>query len=106
MKPILILPPDQMSKEDMDRLRENDICVVEAKDPSLVRFCEPPPTRNLDEVTLASINLSRYVALNPHIPFQGKDLSAYWAKALTDAYPLSKAAVPKAPEVPKNKPKR
>ena len=42
MKPILILPRGQMSQAAIKMLRENGLCVVEAKDPSQVRFVETP----------------------------------------------------------------
>jgi len=62
MKPILILPPSEMSAEDMKLLRENGICVVEAKNPALVKFLDPIPsaaerTRTED----AAIELSRKI---------------------------------------------
>ena len=38
MKPIIIVPPKQLSKADIEMLRKNDLCVVEAKDPSKVKF--------------------------------------------------------------------
>jgi hypothetical protein len=43
MKPIVILPPGAMSKEDIDRLRNNNLCVVEAQEPGLVKFLDPIP---------------------------------------------------------------
>lgn len=43
IKPTMILPKGQVSREDIDKLNENGLCVVEAEDPSLVRFMEPPP---------------------------------------------------------------
>ncbi len=43
IKPIIILPKGEMSKADMKKLADNHIVVVEAKDPSLVRFTDPPP---------------------------------------------------------------
>lgn len=109
MKPILILPPEQMSPEDMERLRENDICVVEAKDPSLIRFCDPPPSGNYDQVVEASLNLSRYVINSdsgPNCTFTMRQLSTYWAQLLLNAHPIRKAQVEHTAAVPKNKPKR
>jgi hypothetical protein len=44
MKPIIILPKGQVSATDIKRLRDNGLCVIEAVDPSLVRFTEPPIT--------------------------------------------------------------
>ena len=41
MRPIIVLPPNTMAKEDVARLTENGICVVEATDPANVRFLDP-----------------------------------------------------------------
>lgn len=43
IKPIIILPRGEMSKKDIATLNANHLCVVEAKDPSKVRFVDPPP---------------------------------------------------------------
>lgn len=43
IKPIIILPKGEMSKKDIATLNANHLCVVEAKDPSKVRFVDPPP---------------------------------------------------------------
>lgn len=106
MKPILILPPEQMTPEDIERLRENQICVVEAKDPSLIRFCETPPAANYDRVIEASVNLTRYVSKNQAFNFTGRELMSWWAVQLMAAHPIREAQVDTLPAVPKNKPKR
>lgn len=107
MKPILILPPGEMSPEDMDRLRENDICVVEAKDPSAIRFCDPPPSGNYDQVTEASLTLSRYVVNNTtQGSHDARSLAAYWAKLLMDAHPIRKQPVEKTEPVTNTKARR
>lgn len=67
MKPIIILPPNLMSADDIQRLRDNDLCVVEASDPSAIRFLDPAPcdvTR--DALDNAAIKLTRDV-LNPDV---------------------------------------
>lgn len=43
MKPVMVIPKDCMSAEDIARLNDNGFVVVEATDPSQVRFMEPPP---------------------------------------------------------------
>jgi hypothetical protein len=105
MKPILIIPPDQMSKEDIDRLRENDICVVEAKEPSEIRFVDPPPSGNYDQVVEASLALSRWVINNPTGTFEAKTLSAYWAQMLMGAHPIRKLQVEKTESLRNNETK-
>ncbi len=44
LKPVIVIPVGCMTKKDIAELRANQFCVVEAQDPSLVRFIEPPPT--------------------------------------------------------------
>jgi hypothetical protein len=62
MKPIIILPPDTMSDEDVQRLRDNGLCVVEAKEPSLVKFMDPiPAVIGRTAVEDAAIQLSRKI---------------------------------------------
>jgi hypothetical protein len=43
MKPIMILPPEVMSPEDIKLLNENGLCVVIVKEPAKVRFVDPIP---------------------------------------------------------------
>ena len=60
MKPIIILPPDAISKEDIQLLRDNNLCVVVAADPSLVKFVDPiPAVACRNEMEMAAIKLSR-----------------------------------------------
>lgn len=62
MKPIIILPVGAMDQEAIDTLRENGICVVEAKDPAAVTFLDPIPCiSSRTEVENAAIQLSRKV---------------------------------------------
>lgn len=57
MQPIVILPKGEMTKVDIARLRKNGICVVEAKEPSKVRFAEPYP-QGYDIQDAAAIELA------------------------------------------------
>lgn len=60
MKPIMVLPPDLLSEADIKTLRDNDLCVVVAKDPSKVRFIDPiPAAQKRSKVGDAAIKLSR-----------------------------------------------
>ncbi len=64
MKPIIILPPDVMSEENIKLLRENDLCVVIAKDPCKVKFVDPiPAVSSRTQMETAALKLSR-VLLN------------------------------------------
>lgn len=60
MRPVVILPENAMTKADINKLCRNGICVVEAKDPSAVRFCEPPP-EGYSVQERAAISLFRYL---------------------------------------------
>lgn len=60
MKPIIILPPNTVSADDIKLLRENELCVVVAENPSLVKFVDPIPAQSSrTEVEKAAIQLSR-----------------------------------------------
>lgn len=43
MKPVVIIPPKTMSPEDIQRMRDTGLCVVECTKPHMVRFLDPPP---------------------------------------------------------------
>lgn len=72
VRPVIVLPTGQVTKEDIAVLRENGMCVVEAKDPSLVRFMEPPPN-GYSEQERAAISLCRHLLRN----YQ----TSHWTKA-------------------------
>jgi hypothetical protein len=62
MKPIMIVPPDVMSEDDIRQLRENGLCVVVAKDPAAVKFVDPIPSMaQRTKVEAAAIALSRRI---------------------------------------------
>lgn len=60
IKPVIILPPGMMSKEDIQEMRANGFCVVEAKKPDQVRFIEPPPM-GYSAQEKAAISLCRWL---------------------------------------------
>lgn len=60
MKPVMILPKDAVTRADIRELRRNGICVVEATDPSLVRFVDPPP-QGYSAQERAAIQLARAI---------------------------------------------
>lgn len=60
MNPIIILPPDAMSEDNIKLLRDNGICAVVAADPSKVKFFDPIPAQSSrTEIEDAAIQLSR-----------------------------------------------
>lgn len=62
MKPIIILPPDKMSPDDIKMLRDNEICVVVASDPSAIKFLDPiPAASSRTKIEDAAIRLSRKI---------------------------------------------
>lgn len=78
MKPILILPPNMMSPEDLQRLRDNDICVVEATEPGQVRFLDPLPAQSSrTEMEQAAIALSRRLLKGNYTWSTGDILKVY-----------------------------
>lgn len=60
MKPIIILPPDAMSADDIKMLRDNGICVVVASNPNAVKFVDAiPAVSSRTTMEHAAIQLSR-----------------------------------------------
>lgn len=105
MQPILVLPPDSMTDEDIQRLRDNEICVVVSSDPTALRFVDPPPSGNYDLVTDAALQLSRVVMNNPNTNYTGQSLAAWWAQVLINAHPVRKQTVAKTEEITRHKKK-
>lgn len=58
MKPVVVLQTETMSKDDIQVLRDNGICVVECDEPNQVRFMEPLPT-GYDRCEWAAVQLFR-----------------------------------------------
>ena len=66
MKPIIIIPEGEMSADNIAALRENDVCVVEAKHPASVKFLDPiPAMEGRTAAEQAAVQLSRKI-LNGH----------------------------------------
>jgi hypothetical protein len=60
MKPIIIVPPDVLSPDDIKILRDNDLCVITATDPAKVRFLDPlPAAQQRTQMEHAAIVMSR-----------------------------------------------
>ena len=60
MKPIIIVPPDLLEPAEIQKLNDNDLCVVVAKDPAKVRFLDPiPAASSRTQIENAAIKLSR-----------------------------------------------
>lgn len=94
MKPIIILPPDAVSDEDIKRLNDNDLCVVVAKDPSAVKFVDPIPSASQrTKVEDAAIQLSRKLltrqAFMEHSSVNFGDVARIYVDAIISGTPLS-----------------
>jgi len=101
IQPVIILPLDMMSKKDIAILRRNMLCVVECKDPSAVRFCEPPPN-GYSEQEKAAIKLCRYVmSQNSTVGWTKRDLAERLADFFIAGSPLEGAT--RVPTVPTTK---
>ena len=89
MKPMIVLPPDTMSAEDIKALRENGLCVVEAKNPAAVKFIDPiPSTVGRDRIEQAAIDLSRKILsrefwASRNYGMDRKEISAIFVDLLT-----------------------
>ena len=82
MKPLLVIPIGELSKKDIGRLNRNGFCVVEAKDPSKIRFNEPPPMQ-YDQHDRAAIDLFRVImARQDGSSWNGKELAKMYVDLL------------------------
>lgn len=104
IRPLIILPKGQVSKKDIQRLNDNGLCVVEAEDPSLVRFAEPPPTMDYDVRERAALSLFRRVMAKTNQVYNRADLTQIFVDALLNGSPLQPVMDVKT--VPTNQPKR
>jgi len=71
MKPMMIVPPDMMSDDNLKLLRDNGICVVVAEKPEAIKFLDPiPAAASRTQIEHAAIMLSRKL-LGPESPWGG-----------------------------------
>jgi hypothetical protein len=62
---MIIIPPGQMAQSEIKLLRDNDICVVIAKNPEKLKFVDPiPAISQRGEIETAAIKFTRLM-LNP-----------------------------------------
>lgn len=87
MKPVVILPKGAMSKEDIQRLNDNDFVVVEAEAPEDVRFCEPP-AMGYSVQERAAISLCRYLMSNRSYNLNFGEISSLYAQFIIRGSPL------------------
>lgn len=89
MKPMIILPSDVMSKDDIEILRANNICVVVATDPSKVRFVDPIPAQSSrTDIENAAIKLSRKILSGHFNEDSTKTFAQMYVSLLVQGTPL------------------
>lgn len=102
IKPLIILPKNQMSAEDIQRLNDNGLCVVEAEDPSLVRFAEPPPAMEYDVRERAALQLFRRLMQRTNASYTRTDIANFYCDFILNGSPLE--PIRDVPQVKTNKP--
>jgi hypothetical protein len=91
MKPIIVVPPDAITPEDLQALRDNGLCVVTAKDPASIKFLDPiiPATTSRTEIERAAIELSRRLLTdNQAFVYNKGDVTKLFAQILLRGSPL------------------
>lgn len=67
IRPMIILPPECMSDDHIEALRKNGLCVVVAKDPAQVKFCDAlASVSSRSQIENAAIGLSRKLLAGNH----------------------------------------
>ena len=100
MKPIIIIPPDTISADDIQQLRDNELCVVVSKEPAAVKFLDPiPAMTGRTQVEEAAIRLSRVLLdrekwisdTNTWISRDRRDVAVLYVELLCKGTPLDPA---------------
>lgn len=99
IKPVIILPPGEMTQKDIAELKDNGFCVVVAKRPDAVRFMEPP-LQSYPAPERAALKLVRFIVANrTNGPQAYNDLTERLCDYLIEGTPLQKQAVTPVPQV-------
>lgn len=95
MKPMIVLPVGEVTPEDIQQLRDNGICVIEAKEPANVRFVEPlESSLGQDDFARAAIQLTRRILCGEVGGFAKGDCSKLLAEILIKGSPIDPAETP------------
>ena len=93
VKPVILLQYRSISKANIKLLRDNGLCVVECKDPTKVRFMDPPPM-SYSVQELAAIELARGLLRDGKLPGHGYNVKAacgaLYAEILLRGDPLAR----------------
>jgi hypothetical protein len=87
IKPVVVLAKGEVSKRDIKRLNDNGLCVVEANDPSKVRFIDPPPEGYAVQER-AAIQLFRSLMSRSGFSLSRAGLSELYADILLEGWPM------------------
>lgn len=103
IKPIIILETGMMTEEDMNRLRENGLCVVESATPDTVRFIEPPAP-GYDRMEKAAIQLfRRCMSRDSGWTISRTEMAEMWSVILMEGTPMQRPESPTEPRRTKRK---
>lgn len=96
IKPILIVRAGDISEADVQKLTDNGVCVVQAKDPSRVRFVEPPPMDCSAHERAALASMRHLLSSDNVGAWNRGDVQALFARYIIRGTPLAATPVSKA----------
>lgn len=96
IKPVIILPKGELSPEDLQLLRDNGFCAIEAANPDAVRFMDPPP-HDYTTQEQAAIKLCRFVVNHEKrdCSFERRSLVDLLVRYMIVGTPLADNSAPK-----------
>lgn len=97
MKPMIIVPPGELTPIDIKKLEDNGICAVVAKHPERVKFVDPIPCQSSrTQIENAAIKLSRILLNRTWGNFYNSDtlgqreFAHMYVACLTEGTPLDR----------------
>ena len=94
IRPMIILPPNNMHSDAIKALRDNGICVVVSKNPAAVKFVDPIPSAvGRTKIEQAAISLSRKILQRGALcdnygNVSRKDVLDFYVRCLVEGTPL------------------
>lgn len=96
---MIVLPPDEVSPEDVKKLEENGICVVVAKNPAQLKFVDPlPAVSSRNQMEMAAIRLSRRLLRGDLFRDNRKDFANLYVDCLVKGTSLDPDQTPEEKE--------